>query len=286
MWLYHAFFCDTCDQAERTFVEVGAAGGVVGSNTLLFQAQLGFHGLLIEGHPAHAKDAIRARNGTGRVQVIPEAVCRRAGATAYAGSADTAYGTSGLPAEMAQSYTRSFRARPWTNFTVPCRPLRDMLQLASMTSIDLLSLDVEGAELLVLQTFDFATVPVRVWVVKLPGANQKRDDTIRELCHRRARTALDRPASHTDRLPLLCRCCVSASARLAAHGYAPFIPNRALQDDAAKSMAPRLHFGWRPGSEAFVHRSLVAGLEARRRQCSRCPVRHFRPWGHGQKARG
>lgn len=51
------------------------------------------------------------------------------------------------------------------NHTVPCRPLSDMLRIAGLSKIHFFSLDVEGAEALVLRTFDW-NVPVHVWIVE------------------------------------------------------------------------------------------------------------------------
>ena len=94
--LYHQLFCDVCTQ-QRTFVELGAGnGGRVGSNTLNLEMLLKFRGLLIEGHPDNARTLIRARGG-GRSRgnvIIPEAVCKRAGAVTYAG--DGNLGTAGI----------------------------------------------------------------------------------------------------------------------------------------------------------------------------------------------
>ena len=63
--------------------------------------------------------------------------------------------------EMSANYLKYFGHRMTHNYTVPCRPISAMLELAGVRSIDLFSLDVEGGELLVLQTFDWS-IPVRL----------------------------------------------------------------------------------------------------------------------------
>ena len=231
-WLASNFFCDTCKHHQGTFVEIGAGDGIGASNTKMLEDQFGFKGVLIEGQPSHARKAIASRGGRNGNVVFPEAVCRTPGAVTYAGPADR--GTAGVLDEMSANYLKYFGHRMTHNYTVPCRPISAMLELAGVRSIDLFSLDVEGGELLVLQTFDWS-IPVRLWIVELDGSNPTREDAIREL--------------------------------LATRGYAPWIPH------GTSAGAGRLDFriGKFPcGDEAFVHHSLVDGLPGRRAQCARC----------------
>jgi len=58
------------------------------------------------------------------------------------------------------------RHRFGRNFTVPCRPLRDMIAMARLKHVHFFSLDVEGGELEVLQSFDWR-VSVSLWCVEL-----------------------------------------------------------------------------------------------------------------------
>merc|ERR1712032_45476 len=51
---------------------------------------------------------------------------------------------------------------------------------AELRHVDLFSLDVEGAELAVLQTMDWQ-IPVCIWVVELDGQNQEKDEAVRQL---------------------------------------------------------------------------------------------------------
>jgi len=228
-WIVSNFFCDVCKPRERTFVELGAGDGIGASNTKMLEDQLGFKGVLIEGHPEHAKKAIAHR--TGRNVIFAEAVCREAGTVTYAGPA---MGTAGVFDEMSAEYLRHWGHRMHHKFAVPCRPISAMLELASVRSIDVFSLDVEGSELVVLQTFNFH-IPVRLWIIEIDGSNATRDEAIREL--------------------------------LATRGYAPYIPPGAREDGGPDQ------FNISPGqgrNEAFVHRSLLPDLRRRREACRRC----------------
>ena len=55
-----------------------------------------------------------------------------------------------------------------------------MIQAAGVRVIHLLSLDVDGAELSVLKTFDW-TVPIGVLLVELDGSNRDKDEAVRAL---------------------------------------------------------------------------------------------------------
>lgn len=77
-------------------------------------------------------------------------------------------------------------ARTWAhnlaegNHTVPCRPLGELIRFAGLRRIHFFSLDVEGAELDVLRSMDWA-VPVHVWTVELDGTNPTKDAKVRAL---------------------------------------------------------------------------------------------------------
>ncbi len=116
------------------FVETGAADGIVQSTTLFFEKCLGWAGVLIEPHPLVWAQLLRAPRG--RAIKRHAAICERNGTT-------------------------QIDARPWTGATtldlgnlpslrVPCAPLWQLLHRVSlvrrMGRVDLLSLDVEGAE--------------------------------------------------------------------------------------------------------------------------------------------
>lgn len=63
---------------------------------------------------------------------------------------------------------------------MPCRPLSAILALFGISHIDLWVLDMEGAELEALKTFDFAAVSVDVIVVELDGGDEPKDNAVRQ----------------------------------------------------------------------------------------------------------
>ncbi len=64
---------------------------------------------------------------------------------------------------------------------VTCRPLSPLLEMFGVAHVDLWILDVEGAELEVLRTFDFTRVSVNVVCAELDEGNPAKDNAVRAL---------------------------------------------------------------------------------------------------------
>jgi hypothetical protein len=64
---------------------------------------------------------------------------------------------------------------------VPCVPLHDILAHYNIQHVDFFSLDVEGGELMVLQSIDFDCFSFDVAVVELDGTNKAKDERVRSL---------------------------------------------------------------------------------------------------------
>lgn len=64
---------------------------------------------------------------------------------------------------------------------ITCLPLATVLQMFDLTHIDFFSLDVEGAELAVLQTLDFSKVHINVMVIEQDGHDPQKDEAVRQL---------------------------------------------------------------------------------------------------------
>ncbi|NBC33625.1 MAG: methyltransferase [Alphaproteobacteria bacterium] len=147
------------------FVEVGAYDGLVHSNTAFLEIHRGWDGLLIEASPGLAA---AARNNR-RAPCIERAVGAKsedmdylvvlAGHTAMSGILDS-YNPALLDRVRAHPAHRERILR------LAVRPLGEILDEAGIPAVDYLSLDVEGAELRVLESFPFGRIPVRVWSIE------------------------------------------------------------------------------------------------------------------------
>ena len=170
------FFCDKCEE-RRNYVEIGALDGVRFSNTLMLERELNFGGLLIEGHPVSSSCLEHARGQSGRNVIFKEAICSPTGTLTFSGFPD---GVAGDRTTMSPSAMKKWGQQHHLNslnYTVRCRPISEMLRLAGLQVVHLFSLDVEGAELRVLETMDW-TIPVHVWSVETDGSNPAKDAAV------------------------------------------------------------------------------------------------------------
>jgi len=146
--LLPSLYALTLERGSGTFVEIGAFDGVTGSNTFMIEKCLGWRGVLIEANPGNY---MKARTAGRMSPVVHSAVCdQEKGATATISVAGEQ--TSGLIHRLT---TYRQLARKNSTVQVPCQPLKNLLAkhgFGSDAQIDFLSLDVEGAEDIVLRT--------------------------------------------------------------------------------------------------------------------------------------
>jgi FkbM family methyltransferase len=169
-----------------TFVEIGAHDGISNSNTLYFEKAWDWRGLLIEGHPLNSQELHRNRNIRSNSVLFSTAICRENADGTFGELTFTKSGNFvGTTKEFA---SKSFLRKRHTNDTdltagsrVTCTPMQKLLNLTSMLDIDLFSLDVEGAELIVLQTINWNITNIRVLLVELDGSNIRKETAIRAL---------------------------------------------------------------------------------------------------------
>jgi FkbM family methyltransferase len=143
------------------FIEAGANDGYAQSNTYYFEKIRGWSGLLIEPVPALAAECRRNRRGpVVEAALVAEA---RPGETVelhFAGLMSTMDGALGDATETARHVAQGLAVQGLAGsyrLQVPARSLSAMLDdLGISRPIDLLSLDVEGAEAAALRGLDFA----------------------------------------------------------------------------------------------------------------------------------
>lgn len=163
---------------KGTYVDVGASDGLFISNTAHLEDS-GWRGLCVEADPVEYEALTRNRscamvnvacaNTTEPMdwQVIP------------------VRGWSGLKElhhELNEAdISRLEAAGQVETIKVACRPLQDILEEYGITVIDYLSLDVEGAELSVLESIDWGRTRIKVATVE---ANRKDQRLVRFLLER------------------------------------------------------------------------------------------------------
>ena len=147
-----------------TYVEIGALDGVRFSNTWRLHKCFGWNGLLVEGNPRNYERLIVNRN-TGD-KCVHSAVCAppqtKLQFTIASGP------VSGALNEMSDSFKSQWHpSKDEPTITVACRPMSKIMAMVGITHVDFFSLDVEGAELTVLETIDFIRTTINVFLVEL-----------------------------------------------------------------------------------------------------------------------
>jgi FkbM family methyltransferase len=189
---------------SKAFFEMGAFDGLTYSNTFALEQCLGWNGLLVEGNPLNFANLSVNRPGNILRQT---SVCEHEGAVQMTLFGDEVASNPALEPEahrkqFGKSFGRGVRrhgdklGEAEQVVRVPCKPLRTLFAELHITRLAIFSLDVEGAELSVLQTIDWTAVHIDVLMVELDGhffGQQSRDDDVRRL--------LSQPETGMCRLP-------------------------------------------------------------------------------------
>lgn len=154
------------------FVEIGALDGRRFSNTLVFE-EAGWNGLCIEAHPDYYPMVERSRPGS---TCIHAACCDRDGQSI------TFHANSRGALSAIEPYDEQWIRQRFDDFfdgfeqvEVPARTLSSMLdEVGSPGQPDVVSIDVEGNEMMVLRGIDFERHQPRLIIVEAQG-NQERD---------------------------------------------------------------------------------------------------------------
>lgn len=143
-----------------TFLEVGAVDGWEESNSWVFEACLGWQGVLIEGHPKQFKSLLRARPASLNLRM---AACPQRGWAQYSSVA-------GAFAGVGKGTVGDRGAR----LKVECAPLGPQLSALGVDRLDFMSIDVEGAELALIDSLDLTRLSVGVMMVEVRADGQRR----------------------------------------------------------------------------------------------------------------
>ena len=134
LFIYLAFFASPDRAPGGRFLEVGNYDGLDNSNTVFFENTLGWTGVLFE--PTTCADKYTPNR---KARTVKGALCATPG-----------YYTSDRYADCGAA-------------NVTCKPL---LGWSPETDYDFMSIDVEGAELNILEAIDFSRIKVKVLLVE------------------------------------------------------------------------------------------------------------------------
>lgn len=163
-----------CPVTDGIFVEVGAFDGVQGSNTKFFEDVLGYTGVLIEPISECIQPLIHNRKHS---KIYNYAIHPTDSGVTFVGNSPTA----GILCEMSEHHKQQYYKENMHISDVPATTLSSILTHAEISYIDFLSIDVEGAELLVLTSIDWASTEIYVICIELDGTNPEKDKACRTL---------------------------------------------------------------------------------------------------------
>jgi FkbM family methyltransferase len=160
--------------SDGFFVEVGALDGVAGSNTKFFEENLAYSGVLIEPQKQYRESILanRTKSMLCMCAIHPtQSTVRFLGDNAAAGIVET----------MSDAHKASWYPDSTDYVEVPAFRLGTILTNLQAKHIDFLSIDVEGGELLVLESIDWGSVEIFVICIELDGSNSEKDAACRAI---------------------------------------------------------------------------------------------------------
>ncbi|XP_052788471.1 uncharacterized protein LOC128223220 [Mya arenaria] len=162
------------------FIELGAHDGESTSNTLYLEKERGWTGLLIEANPVVYEKLLKKNRNSYTLNCcisndLPEMTFTMA---SYLSSSN---------ATMSASQRRKIKSagigHTDKNYgktaVVACQAFQDIMSAIGVHHVDFFSLDVEGAELYILQSIDWNRVNIDVFVIETDMSDEYRDDIIR-----------------------------------------------------------------------------------------------------------
>lgn len=156
------------------FLELGGRDGLVHSNSLFFERCLGWRGLLIEGKKQEFADL--CTNRPSSVAYNMAVGCTNWTTVPWIGESE---GTAGIASTLPKVFISRYHKLNKL-YNVTCGPLGEVLIHAGISHIDLLSLDVEGAERRVLESMDWS-VPVGIIMYEAVWLPRNDDIAIQEM---------------------------------------------------------------------------------------------------------
>ena len=148
-----------------TYIEIGGGDGYNSSNSKFFNKYLGFKGILIEPVPSFFE---KLRKNRPKDILIKKAIDYNIGKSSFIGDSYTAGINSYLSKPLKEIYLSNAR-----EFIVDTVPMSHIIETTNLDYIDYFSIDVEGAELVILETMDW-NIPVYVISIEL---NEKINET-------------------------------------------------------------------------------------------------------------
>ena len=167
------------------YIELGALDGVLYSNTKFFEDSLNWTGILIEPHPD--KFNLLKKNRPKNF-LFNNLISCHTEPLVFRYFVDYHAAVSGVESTLSKyHFDTYFESNNKLNMSLPqnkifIKPtkLTDIVNQTKLTHIDLLSLDVEGHEYEVLQSWNFS-IPIDVILIETLGVQPEKDELCRKI---------------------------------------------------------------------------------------------------------
>jgi FkbM family methyltransferase len=154
-----------------TFIELGAMDGVLYSNSLFFEKELDWNGILIE--PTNQYESlIKNRPNCYNFNY---AISEFDGVVEFVGSG----ALGGIKDSMPNGHLKGWGLDKELTYKVESKPISNVIRHLNIDRVDLFSIDVEGGELEVLRTFDW-NIPVYIVLIEMAKYESNKDEDCRK----------------------------------------------------------------------------------------------------------
>jgi len=168
IWLIDHVFKE---KGSVNFVEAGSYNGVTGSNVYALEKHFGWRGLCYEPNPTNYKMVVKQRPLCKKINGVickPDMAGKKVTYSTFKEPYDQESGIVEFMDGYKQDRVNSLPLE--SKISLPCRDMSkdvlDILGKKKATHLDVLFLDVEGAELSVLQSLDFTSFRVQILLVE------------------------------------------------------------------------------------------------------------------------
>lgn len=161
-----------------TFADIGGYDGYTGSNSLFFELHRGWSGVLVEPVPAQRDKAEALR----RCPCLGLAVAPTEGEADFIEVKEGFTQMSGLASTYEPGLLETVRNDPRHKeavLRVETRTLSRILTESGLPDPDFLSLDIEGGEIAVLESFPFAEHDITAWSIENNTADRRIPEIMR-----------------------------------------------------------------------------------------------------------
>jgi FkbM family methyltransferase len=149
------------------FIEIGGHDGITGSNTLFFEKFRNWDGICIEASPRLYEMMSMSRS----VECLNIALSNFDGESAFFEITKGPHQMSGLTADLEPNVLETLKAGAdfeGHEITVPVTTFEKLARERDLQKVDYFSIDVEGAEINLLQGIDFDFTDIRVMSIENP----------------------------------------------------------------------------------------------------------------------